>query len=56
MTPAALKAFCLEHGPAFAHPRHIELADTLPLNGAGKIDRTAAREMLQARYAALTEL
>ena len=52
VTADGLKAFCLEHGPAFAHPRHVELVDALPLNGAGKIDRTAARDLLQAVWAA----
>ena len=55
VTAEALKAFCLEHGPAFAHPRHVELVEHLPLNGAGKIDRTAARGILQAAAAARGE-
>jgi long-chain acyl-CoA synthetase len=47
---ADLKSFCLERGPAYAHPRHIELVDALPLNGAGKIDRTVAQATLTAAY------
>jgi acyl-CoA synthetase (AMP-forming)/AMP-acid ligase II len=47
---ADLKSFCLEHGPAYAHPRHVELVDALPLNGAGKIDRTVAQAALTAAY------
>ncbi|MDP6814211.1 MAG: class I adenylate-forming enzyme family protein [Alphaproteobacteria bacterium] len=36
-----LKQFCLDHGPAFSHPRRIAVVDTLPLTGVGKIDRRA---------------
>ena len=36
VTADGLKAFCLEHGPAFAHPRHVELVDALPLNGPAR--------------------
>ena len=39
---SALKKFTLENGPAYAHPRRIFSVDALPLNGAGKIDRTQA--------------
>ncbi len=35
-----LKQFCLEHGPAYAHPRRVYLLDALPLTGVGKPDRT----------------
>tara|TARA_B100000676_G_scaffold100426_1_gene100234 strand:+ start:4500 stop:6086 length:1587 start_codon:yes stop_codon:yes gene_type:complete len=46
---AAAKAWCLENGPAYAHPRRVAVLDTLPLNGAAKIDRLLvqkqAREM-----------
>ena len=34
-----LKAFCLAHGPAYAHPRRILIVDALPMAGTGKIDR-----------------
>jgi acyl-CoA synthetase (AMP-forming)/AMP-acid ligase II len=36
---AGLKEFCIQHGPACAHPRRIIFTDVLPLNGAGKVDR-----------------
>ena len=36
---AGLKEFCIQHGPAYAHPRRIIFTDVLPLNGAGKVDR-----------------
>jgi len=41
---AALKSFCLENGPAYAHPRRVFFDDTLPLNGAGKTDRLLVRK------------
>jgi acyl-CoA synthetase (AMP-forming)/AMP-acid ligase II len=44
----ALKTWCLENGPKYAHPRfvHIIGEKDLPLNGAGKIDRNLARTRL----------
>jgi long-chain acyl-CoA synthetase len=46
--PSALKAWCLEHGPKYAHPRFVQVIDEkdLPLNGAGKIDRALAKARL----------
>ena len=46
----ALKTWCLENGPKYAHPRFIQIIDEkdLPLNGAGKIDRSLARDRLAA--------
>jgi long-chain acyl-CoA synthetase len=46
-----LKRFCLAEGPAYAHPRHIQFVDSLPLNGAGKIDRQIVAEQMR-RYLA----
>jgi long-chain acyl-CoA synthetase len=46
----ALKAFCLASGPAYAHPRHVEIVERIPLNGAGKNDRTLVRRDLDARF------
>lgn len=53
-TADEIKRYCLEQGPAYAHPRFVEIIDEarMPLNGAGKIDRQAAREHLAARAAA----
>ena len=48
MTVEDLKAFCLEKGPAYSHPRFIDIVPALPLNGAGKVDRS----MVQARLVA----
>jgi len=47
----ALKAFALERGPAYAHPRRIFAVDALPVGGTGKIDRRAVRERLLALIA-----
>ena len=48
---AALKAFTLKHGPAYAHPRRIFAVDELPVGGTGKIDRKAVRDRLLALIA-----
>ncbi len=55
ITADDLKAFCLDKGPAYAHPRHIDLVATLPLNGAGKIDRNAVRALLNTAYIKVME-
>ena len=39
---AVLKEFTLQIGPAYAYPRRIFAVDAMPLNGAGKIDRSLA--------------
>ena len=31
-----LKGYCLDNGPPYAHPRKIDIATQIPLNGAGK--------------------
>ena len=43
-----IKAYCLNEGPKYAHPRFVEIIGEreMPLNGAGKIDRNLAREKL----------
>lgn len=48
---ADIKTYCLENGPKYSHPRLVEIVDeaTLPLNGAGKIDRRAVKEWLTAK-------
>jgi long-chain acyl-CoA synthetase len=47
VTTEELKAFCLERGPAYAHPRRIVIVDELPLSGAGKPDREAIQKCLR---------
>lgn len=36
-----LKRFCLERGPAYAHPRRVLFTDRLPVSGTNKVDRKA---------------
>ena len=50
VTEQELKTFCLERGPAYAHPRLIKIADTFPLNGAGKPDRALVQQTLKSAY------
>jgi len=52
-TPEALKAYSLEKGPAYAHPRRIEIVDAIPLNGAGKNDRVLVEKQMNERYGVL---
>jgi long-chain acyl-CoA synthetase len=46
VTAEDLKTFCLDKGPAYSHPRFVEMVGALPLNGAGKIDRAAVQAKL----------
>ncbi len=34
-----IKRFCIENGPAYQHPRRVEIRQDLPLAGTNKIDR-----------------
>ena len=45
ITEQELRAFALQRGPAYAHPRRVFLVDTLPLNGAAKTDRIAVKTL-----------
>lgn len=36
-----LRRYYLEHGPAYSHPRRVEVLDSLPLTGTGKVDKRA---------------
>jgi acyl-CoA synthetase (AMP-forming)/AMP-acid ligase II len=47
-TADQLKAYCLDKGPAYSHPRYIEIVPALPLNGAGKVDRGVIQAKLVA--------
>ena len=51
VTADDIKSYCLEKGPAYSHPRFIDIVPALPLNGAGKIDRGIVQAKLQAAYA-----
>jgi long-chain acyl-CoA synthetase len=50
VTADELKAYCLDKGPAYSHPRFVEIVGALPLNGAGKIDRGVVQAKLNAAY------
>jgi long-chain acyl-CoA synthetase len=52
VTADDLKRYCLDKGPAYSHPRFIDVVAALPLNGAGKIDRSVVQARLNAAYAA----
>jgi len=39
----AIRAYALEHGPAYQHPRFIEFVEALPWQGTNKVDRKALR-------------
>jgi long-chain acyl-CoA synthetase len=55
VTAELLKAYCLDKGPAYSHPRFIDIVAALPLNGAGKIDRNMVQAKLGAAYRATSE-
>jgi long-chain acyl-CoA synthetase len=46
-----LRAWCLDKGPAYSHPRFVAIVAALPLNGAGKVDRGEVAAQLRAAYA-----
>jgi long-chain acyl-CoA synthetase len=48
-----LKHFCLDNGPAYAHPRRIDIVDQIPLNGAGKNDRSVVQRLMIERHGTL---
>lgn len=39
-----LKAFTLENGPAYAHPRRIEILEEMPMSAARKVDKRVLTE------------
>jgi long-chain acyl-CoA synthetase len=49
----SLQNFFAEHGPAFAIPRAIRFVDSIPLNGAGKVDRPAIRRSMEEQFGTL---
>jgi len=48
----SLKRYCLDNGPAYAHPRRIQIVSEMPLNGAGKVDRTIVAQILADAFEA----
>lgn len=49
----AIKQHCIRNGPAYAHPRFIEIVGQIPLNSVGKNDRKQVARTLQERYGAV---
>ena len=47
VTEEAVKAYALAYGPAYAHPRRVEIVRELPLAGTSKIDRAALKARAQ---------
>jgi long-chain acyl-CoA synthetase len=54
VTAEDLKTYCLDKGPAYSHPRFIDIVAALPLSGAGKIDRGVVATKLNAAQHAVT--
>ena len=48
LTPDAIKAHALANGPAYQHPRFVEIVDQLPLSGTNKIDKHVLKERAAA--------
>jgi acyl-CoA synthetase (AMP-forming)/AMP-acid ligase II len=44
-----LKRFCLDRGPAYAHPRRVFFVERLPVSGTNKVDRRKLAEEARAR-------
>jgi long-chain acyl-CoA synthetase len=55
LEPDAVKRFCLERGPAFAHPRIVLVVEKLPLSGADKVDRRQVQQVFSQRFEAIGE-
>jgi len=53
VTEQDLQNFFAENGPAFAIPRAIMFVDSIPLNGAGKVDRPLIRRAMEERFGTL---
>lgn len=45
-----LRAWFLERGPAYAHPRRVLFLDALPMSGTNKVDRAALTEDAARRF------
>jgi long-chain acyl-CoA synthetase len=53
---AQVKAFALEHAPAYQHPRHVWFVAALPLASTNKIDRGRLKAEAAQRLAALAPI
>ncbi len=47
---AAVKAWAIDNGPAYQHPRQVFFLDALPLAGTNKIDRNALRAEAERKF------
>ena len=54
VVPKAVQDFCAANGPTFTIPRAVLLVDKLPLTGAEKPDRAAAKQMLLEAFGTLS--
>jgi acyl-CoA synthetase (AMP-forming)/AMP-acid ligase II len=54
IAPKAVQDFCAANGPTFTIPRAVLVVDKLPLTGAEKPDRAAAKQMLLDAFGALS--
>ncbi len=45
-----LRAWSIEHGPAYAHPRAVWFVDEIPLAGTAKIDKTSLTAEARERF------
>lgn len=52
----AIRQYCLDNGPKYAHPRLVKIVAEaeLPLNGAGKIDRRAVKAVMEGSARGVT--
>jgi acyl-CoA synthetase (AMP-forming)/AMP-acid ligase II len=48
LSPAEVKQYALERGPAYQHPRRVEFLAELPWAGTNKVDRKALIDQAQA--------
>lgn len=44
-----IKAFFLQRGPGYAHPRRVYFCEALPLSGTGKLDRKALQQLASTK-------
>jgi long-chain acyl-CoA synthetase len=50
IVPEEIKSYCLQHGPAYAHPRAVIVLERLPVAGTHKVEKRAL--LAQAKEAA----
>ena len=55
VTEEEIKAFALDNGPAYQHPRHVGFLDALPLAGTNKINVRKLTEMAKAAWGSTEE-